>query len=39
MRMLAAVSEKGVDDLVFLESVNAPGMCHLGNLTKKSEQK
>lgn len=33
-RLLGAVSEKGIDDLSFLESVNAPGLCRLGNLTR-----
>ncbi len=34
MRLLGVVSEKGIDDLSFLESVNAPGLCHLGSLTR-----
>jgi len=34
MRILGAVSEKGIDDLGFLESVNASGLCHLGSLTR-----
>jgi hypothetical protein len=37
MRILAVVSENGIDDLSFVESVNASGLCHLGNLTRAGE--